>query len=221
MSASKEDVAEFVESTAPDNPLCRFQSAPGEAFAAARGVAERDGIGGGVKADLVRARVCARPIGANADGAIESGGFHLLDELDECTRWGVFLGDVVNFPGPSAVFFFIFQEPGSLGDQAVEDVHAHREVGAPDERGVVRLDDGLGFGDMVEPSGGADDERYAGGGDFADVFEDGRWRGELYRDVGVGERFVATDVDAGRDREVVFRGELVDEAAHFAVTDDG
>ena len=40
-----------------DDPLRSMQRAAGETFAAARGVAQRDGIGGGIEADLVRSGI--------------------------------------------------------------------------------------------------------------------------------------------------------------------
>src|ERR1700677_4449203 len=107
MSTSKENVAKFVESFAPYNPLCRFQSAPGEAFPAARGVAQRDGIGGGIEAYLVRARMGYGATGGGVDIARVSGGLHPIHQLDQRAGGRIFLGDVMDLPGPGAVFFFI------------------------------------------------------------------------------------------------------------------
>ena len=57
---AKQNVAELVKPLLAHNPLCRFQRAACESFAAARGVAQRDGVGGGIEADLVRARDARR-----------------------------------------------------------------------------------------------------------------------------------------------------------------
>src|SRR6267378_2155015 len=65
ISTSKEDFAEFVEALAVRYPLCRFQRATGEAFSAAGGVAQSDGVGRGIEADLVSAGMRAGTIGCH------------------------------------------------------------------------------------------------------------------------------------------------------------
>src|ERR1039458_5977953 len=66
---SKLNLAKFVKAFFAYNPLGGFQRAPGEAFPAARRVAERDGVGPAIEADLVNAGNCAGPICTHVDGA--------------------------------------------------------------------------------------------------------------------------------------------------------
>ena len=87
------------------------------------------------------------------------GGFHLFHQLEQCARRRVFLGDVMDLPGPGAVFLFVLEQARGLSNQAREDVHADREVRAPDQRGVVFGDDRLYFRQMFQPAGGADHDR--------------------------------------------------------------
>src|ERR1017187_4645234 len=71
------DLAELVETLFTNYPLGGFQRAPGEAFAAARGVAERDGVGRAIEADLVGAGYRAGAICAHVDMARIACLFHL------------------------------------------------------------------------------------------------------------------------------------------------
>src|ERR1035441_486349 len=66
---SKLNLAELVEPFFVYNPLRRLQRAPGEAFPAARRVAERDGVGPAIESDFVGAGNCAGAIGSHVDGA--------------------------------------------------------------------------------------------------------------------------------------------------------
>src|ERR1700735_2323651 len=95
-SGSKENVAKLVESFAPDNPLCRFQSAPGEAFPAPCSVSQSDGVGRGIETNLVRARMRAGAAGTGVDITFVAGGLHPIHQLDQRTGRRVFLSDVVN-----------------------------------------------------------------------------------------------------------------------------
>ena len=82
---------------------------------------------------------------------------------------------------------------------------------------------------MSEPSGGADDAGNAEGGEAADILRGGVRSGKFEGDLRAAERvagktFGAGIIAAGEFRanfEAVFRGELLDEAAHFAVADNG
>src|SRR5207302_6233473 len=94
---------------------------------------------------------------------------------------------MVNFPGPGTVFGFGLHEAGGFGDEAGEDVDADGEVGAPDEADFLGGDDAFDFVEMLEPAGGADDQRYAELGDALDVAGHGGWDGELDSDVDGGE----------------------------------
>jgi hypothetical protein len=91
-SASKQNVAEFVKAFAPYNPLCRFQSASGEAFPAPRGVAKRDGVGSRIKTNFVGAGMRAGAAGARIDIARVTCGFHAIHQLDQRAGRRVFLG---------------------------------------------------------------------------------------------------------------------------------
>src|ERR1017187_4820559 len=80
------NLAKFVETLLAYNPIGGFQRAPGEAFPAARGVAERDGVRSTVEADLVSARNSAGAIGRHVDGARIARLLHLFHQLQQCTR---------------------------------------------------------------------------------------------------------------------------------------
>src|ERR1700723_2025898 len=110
MSTSKENVAEFVESFAPYNPLCRFQSTPGEAFPASCGVAQRDSVCGGIEAYFVSARMRAGAAGTRVYIARVSSGLHPIYQLDQRAGRRIFLSDVMDLPGPGPVFFFIREQ---------------------------------------------------------------------------------------------------------------
>src|SRR5215467_7757157 len=74
--------APLIKTLFADNPLRGFQRASGEAFAAAGGVAERDGISGTVESDLVGAWDGAGTVAAHVDVARIAGLFHLVDQLE-------------------------------------------------------------------------------------------------------------------------------------------
>src|ERR1039458_1816116 len=82
------NLAELVETLLTNNPLGRFQRAPGEAFPAARGVAERDGISPTVEADFVGAWNGAGAIGSHVDGARIACLLHLFHQRSEERRAG-------------------------------------------------------------------------------------------------------------------------------------
>ena len=81
----------------------------------------------------------------------------------------------------------------------------------------------------MRPAGGADDRIDLQGGEAGDVLRRDDGGGKIHGDVNAGE-IVTCDsagvavVGAGqalRNGETVFGRELLDQAAHFAVTDDG
>src|SRR5580658_10283704 len=74
----KQYVGEFEHALFADNPLCSFQGAACEAFAAARGMTERDGVGRRIEADFMRPRMPARATAAHIDGARIPGVAHVV-----------------------------------------------------------------------------------------------------------------------------------------------
>src|ERR1017187_4285848 len=75
------NLAELVQALLIYNPIGGFQRAPGEAFPAARGVAERDGVRPAIEADLVGARNGAGAIGSYVDMARIARLLHLFHQL--------------------------------------------------------------------------------------------------------------------------------------------
>ena len=127
----------------------------------------------------------------------------------------------MDLPGPGAVFFFVREQPRGFRNQAREDIDADREIRAPDQSAVVCFDERFGFGQMFEPSRGADHDRNVKRRNFLDVAEHGRGHREFHRHVGAIQRFVAIDIHARGDSESVLGRELIDQAPHLAVADDG
>src|SRR5215470_10771361 len=81
----KFNCAEFMKPLLPYHPLRGLQRSSGESFAASCRVAEGDGIGGGIEADLVSARDRAGSIGPDVDGTRIAGSLHLIHQLQQCT----------------------------------------------------------------------------------------------------------------------------------------
>src|SRR5580704_4725599 len=158
-SGSKENVAEFVESFAPYNPFCRFQSTPGEAFPAPCGVTQRDGVSGGIEANLMSARMRAGATGTGVNITRVTRSLHPIHKLDERTRRRIFLSNVMDLPGPGAVFFFIGEQLGCFAHQTREDVDPDRKIRTPDQGALVCFDERFGFSQMILPGRGADDDR--------------------------------------------------------------
>src|SRR5215470_5078711 len=78
-------ISELIKPNFADDPLRGLQRSSGEAFAASCRVAEGDGIGGGIEADLVSARDRAGSIGPDVDGTRIAGSLHLIHQLQQCT----------------------------------------------------------------------------------------------------------------------------------------
>src|ERR1035437_10382420 len=159
---SKLNLAKFVKAFFAYNPLSGFQRAPGEAFPAARGVAQRDGVRPAIEANFVSTGNRAGAICAHVDGARIARLLHLFHQLQQGTRWRVFLRRVMDFPGPCAVCRLGRQQPRGFRHQAEEDVHADRKIGTPHQAGMVHLDRPLHPIDVFQPAGGAYHQRTPG-----------------------------------------------------------
>ena len=131
-------------------------------------------------------------------------GLHLVHQLEQRAGRRVFLGDVMNLPGPGAVLRLVREQPRGFANQAREDVHADGKIRAPDQRAVVFASiDGFSVGQMFEPAGGADHDRDAERGELLDIAEHGGRHGELDRHVrAFRKRFVAIYVDSRADFEI-------------------
>src|ERR1039458_6471144 len=80
---SKLNLAEFVKAFFANDPLGGFERAPGEAFPATLGVAQRDSVRPAVEADFVSAGNCAGPICTHVNGALIARLFHLFHRSEE------------------------------------------------------------------------------------------------------------------------------------------
>src|ERR1019366_3017857 len=90
--SGKYNLGELVKTLLAGDPLSGLQRAARESFAAARRVAQRNGIGGRIKTNLVRAGMRAGPVAAGVDGARVTGLLHFLHQLEQCARRRVLLG---------------------------------------------------------------------------------------------------------------------------------
>src|SRR6202041_2963878 len=135
----------------------------------------------------------------------------------------------MNFPSPGAVFFMAGDAAGGPRRGAQEDIPADGIVGTPDQADAAVADSGLNLRQLLRPAGGADDHIDLQGSEKWDVLWGCSGGGKIYGDVHAGEIVTcdsAGDVLFGAvqslgDGEAIFRRELLDQAAHFAVSDDG
>ena len=93
-----------------------MQGAAGKTFAAARGVAQRDGVGGGVEADFVRSGKCAGAVRAEANWPRVARVAHFFGKFFQRAARRIFFCGVMDFPAPGFVFGMFREESGGLCD---------------------------------------------------------------------------------------------------------
>jgi len=108
----------------------------GEGFAAAGGVAQGDGIRGGIEADFVGAGVRAGAVGGQTYGASVARGADLFGEFFESAGGSVFFRGVVDFPTPGFVFGMTGDGGGGLRDDLKKKIYANGKVRAIQKRGA-------------------------------------------------------------------------------------
>ena len=135
----------------------------------------------------------------------------------------------MDLPGPRAVFRLAGQQARGLRHQAEESVDPHGVIGTPYQPHAMFLHrplDGIG---VIHPSGGAQHQVDAQGGDAFHVAPHGGGNGEIDGHIDAaeilrGEAFevgVVELIELQRHSEAVTRGKLFHQLTHLAVADDG
>ena len=83
-------------------PFCGLQCAAGKAFAAARAVAQGDGVGRGIETDFVRAGMCAGAVVMSASHLSTALAFLLFSSDISINRFAM-LNDVQAAPPPAGI----------------------------------------------------------------------------------------------------------------------
>ena len=112
---------------------------------------------------------------------------HFVNYFQERAAGGVFLGGVMNFPGPCAVFFVAGDAAGGFGGQLQENVDPYGIVGAPDEADSAVADSGLHLRQVLRPARRADDRIDLQCCETRDVVRRGVRGGKIYCDINAGE----------------------------------
>src|SRR5271157_3175210 len=107
-----QDFTKLEHALLPGNPARRKKRAAGESFAAARGVAQRDGVRRRIETDFVRAGVPARAIGAEGKRSGESRGSHLFGKFLQRAGGRILFGGMMNLPTPGFVFGMLREKSG-------------------------------------------------------------------------------------------------------------
>ncbi len=115
--------------------------------------------------------------------------------------------------------------PGSR-DNLEKEIHTDGKIRPVDERGAGFLDTIANLREVIVPAGGTRDRADTEGGKTKNVFGGGGRSGEFDRGGRSRESFAGEcggvgTREASNDVEAVLRSELLDEATHFAVADDG
>src|SRR2546427_12336476 len=179
LSQLAQDLAEFKKALLPDYPASRPQRPSREAFTAPRGVAQRDGVGRRIKPNLVRPRMRASTVRAYGNGTMIATLFYLLDQFEQRSRRSIFLGTVMNLPGPGPVLRFVGQQTRSLRDNPQENADANRVVGTPHEADAGFLHHRPHALQMIQPAGCAHHHVHAERSKTLDVPERRGGDGEL------------------------------------------
>src|SRR5690242_4869787 len=166
-------------------------------------------------------RVPPRAVGAHIDIASVPRRLHFVQQLDHGARWRVFLGVVVNLPGPRAVFFLIREQPRGLANYAQEHIHSYREVGTPHQRAAIRLHGCTHLIHVFQPTCGTHHYRQFHRSQPLDIAGHRLGRRKLDRHIrtrSLGE--IVADIDRHNRREPILRRELLDQPSHLSVTDN-
>ncbi len=133
-------------------PLRGAQCTAGETFAAARGVAQGDGVGRRVEADFVGSGMRAGAVGGKRQRAGVAAFANFLRESVQGAAGRIFFCGVVNFPAPSFVVGMFGEAMRRGGYGLQENIYAHGKICAADERSVCRDDGGADLGKMIAAS---------------------------------------------------------------------
>src|SRR6266478_6381663 len=135
----------------------------------------------------------------------------------------------MDLPRPGAVFGFVGKQLRSFGHDAAEDVYTDRIVRAIHHAGAAPVDESSHAFEFAVPSCRA---HYGGNADCAEAFEIGhcdmRHR-KLHRHVDAAEIFrrdsllvhIRVDVQLEANGKASLRRELLDQTAHFPVSNNG
>src|SRR5580698_294645 len=208
------------------HPSRRAQRTAGKSFAAARGVADRNRIGDGVEANLVRSGIRA---GTAAAGVNRSGVtlfFHPLDQCQQRSRRCILFRRMVNLPAPCAIFRLVGKEPRCLCHNLGEYACSDRKIRAPDQARSAALDGCLRALDLAKPSRGPDYGIHTQPRQSLDIFDGCRGSREFHRRIHVAEVLcrqalelgVVVHVEAQLYIEAELRCELFDQSPHFSVS---
>ncbi len=212
-----------------DHPLRGLQRPARESFAAARRVPQCDGVRRGVKSDFVRPRIRSRAVRARVDPPRVPRALHLFDQLEQRSRRRIFLRRVMHFPRPGAVFRLIREQARGLGDHAAKNIYANRIVRAIHHAHAALVDKTSHAIQLAVPSRRAHDGRNADGAEPLEIRHRRVRRRKLDGHVhaakilGRDARLVHVGVDVQLQAHGKSRvgSELLDQPAHFSVSDDG
>src|SRR5207247_1059898 len=130
---------------------------------------------------------------------------------------------------PRLIGALIRHEPGGFRDQAKERVHSDRKVWAPHQPRAVSFHDRLYAIQVLEPARGTDYDAHAQRGDPLYVFHRGVRNRKIDRYVDAAEVLRRDALETGVVEFIQLqahvaalrRSKLLDELAHFSVTDQG
>src|SRR3984885_9817619 len=171
------------------HPSRRAQRTAGKSFTAARGVADRNRIGSGIDANLVRSGIRASAAAAGVNRPVVALFFHALDQGQERSRGCVFFRRMMNFPRPCAVFRLAGEQPRCLCHNLVEHACSNGEIRAPDQARPASLDGCLCALDFAKPSRGPDPGIHPQPREPFDIFDGCRGSREFHRSIHAAEIF--------------------------------
>jgi len=179
----------FVDAFFCLQPAGCLEGAVGVAFAVAGCVAQRDGVGGRVEPDFVRAYVGASAVGREIERAGIAGGVDFFGEFFQGAGGGVFFCGVVGFPSPRLRTRDVVKQRLRLVRLSGRRDSHRQKIGAIEKRGACGFYGVANLWKVIVPAGGAGDGADAESGETTKIFGSGGRRGELNRRGGTGEGF--------------------------------
>src|SRR5437879_3446520 len=184
----EQNLAKFKPALFADHPFGRGERAARKAFSAARGVAQRNGVGRRIETNFVGAGMSAGPVRAYIHSPVRIGLFHLFHQFQQRSARRVFFGGVMNFPGPRSVLLVRSELPRRFATQTQKDINSDGKVWTPYHSRTGPFHSRFGAIHLIGPPRRADDCINARSREPLDIRQNRRRNREIHGDVDAAKR---------------------------------